>query len=257
MQANGHTVIVLRLEERGEEPVFNLEVDADHCYRVGEQGILVHNASFITKDCDPCEDAIAKPDKPFSILGRDGKSTFTGKIKAFEGRGEQPKACRVLSIKGPLTYFADRDEDKGKIAQDYMRDLIFGKADADRTQQQKTLGPQYQAGHLIADSLGGPNRTENMVPFVEDLNNKGGAWAAMEQYIRDCLKSGCGTSAVMEVTTGYSDKAPGIRKYIPQTISVTVTFTNPMGTTTRMHTFRNSKSAGRPDWVRFNKPCVE
>lgn len=25
--------------------MFNLEVDADHCYRVGEQGILVHNAS--------------------------------------------------------------------------------------------------------------------------------------------------------------------------------------------------------------------
>jgi RHS repeat-associated protein len=30
----------------GTEPVFNLEVDADHCYRVGEQGILVHNASL-------------------------------------------------------------------------------------------------------------------------------------------------------------------------------------------------------------------
>lgn len=27
------------------EPVYNIEVDADHCYRVGEQGILVHNAS--------------------------------------------------------------------------------------------------------------------------------------------------------------------------------------------------------------------
>jgi hypothetical protein len=27
------------------EPVYNIEVDADHCYRVGEQGLLVHNAS--------------------------------------------------------------------------------------------------------------------------------------------------------------------------------------------------------------------
>ncbi|HEV3257252.1 MAG TPA: RHS repeat-associated core domain-containing protein, partial [Gemmataceae bacterium] len=27
------------------EPVFNLEVDGDHCYRVGEQGLLVHNQS--------------------------------------------------------------------------------------------------------------------------------------------------------------------------------------------------------------------
>ncbi len=27
------------------EPVYNIEVDGEHCYRVGEQGILVHNAS--------------------------------------------------------------------------------------------------------------------------------------------------------------------------------------------------------------------
>ena len=27
------------------EPVYNIEVDGDHCYRVGEQGLLVHNAS--------------------------------------------------------------------------------------------------------------------------------------------------------------------------------------------------------------------
>ncbi len=26
-------------------PVYNIEVEGDHCYRVGEQGILVHNAS--------------------------------------------------------------------------------------------------------------------------------------------------------------------------------------------------------------------
>jgi hypothetical protein len=38
-------VRVQRVEERGDEPVYNLEVDADHCYRVGEQGILVHNSS--------------------------------------------------------------------------------------------------------------------------------------------------------------------------------------------------------------------
>jgi RHS repeat-associated protein len=44
---DGGTTTVLRWEYRGEEAVFNLEVDADHCYRVGEQGILVHNASVL------------------------------------------------------------------------------------------------------------------------------------------------------------------------------------------------------------------
>jgi hypothetical protein len=29
------------------EPVYNLEVEGDHCYRVGRQGLLVHNASII------------------------------------------------------------------------------------------------------------------------------------------------------------------------------------------------------------------
>ena len=29
-----------------EEPVYNIEVDGDHCYRVGEEGLLVHNASI-------------------------------------------------------------------------------------------------------------------------------------------------------------------------------------------------------------------
>jgi len=38
-------VRVLRTEERGDEPVLTLEVDGDHCFRVGEQGVLVHNAS--------------------------------------------------------------------------------------------------------------------------------------------------------------------------------------------------------------------
>jgi len=28
------------------EPVYNVEVEGDHCYRVGEQGFLVHNQSL-------------------------------------------------------------------------------------------------------------------------------------------------------------------------------------------------------------------
>gem|GEM_PF-6892614 len=41
-------------------PVFNPEVDADHAYRVGEHGVLVHNASATPSPCggNPCEDAL-------------------------------------------------------------------------------------------------------------------------------------------------------------------------------------------------------
>jgi len=45
----GGTAIVMSVEESGEEPVCNIEVDGDHCYRVGATGVLVHNLS------DPCD----------------------------------------------------------------------------------------------------------------------------------------------------------------------------------------------------------
>src|SRR5262249_49145085 len=33
------------MREKPEEVVYNIEVEGDHCYRVGESGILVHNSS--------------------------------------------------------------------------------------------------------------------------------------------------------------------------------------------------------------------
>src|SRR4051794_33901117 len=41
----GKTPKVESLTLRAEpEPVYNIEVEGDHCYRVGKQGLLVHNA---------------------------------------------------------------------------------------------------------------------------------------------------------------------------------------------------------------------
>jgi hypothetical protein len=43
----GSTPAVVSLALRpGHEPVYNIEVDGDHCYRVGRQGLLVHNNSL-------------------------------------------------------------------------------------------------------------------------------------------------------------------------------------------------------------------
>jgi hypothetical protein len=33
------------MKREGTEPVYNIEVECDHVYRVGEQGILAHNTS--------------------------------------------------------------------------------------------------------------------------------------------------------------------------------------------------------------------
>ena len=50
LQAAGGTAVVLGFEFAGCEPVYNIEVDADHCYRVGQLGLLVHNASCPDKN---------------------------------------------------------------------------------------------------------------------------------------------------------------------------------------------------------------
>ncbi|VTS04822.1 hypothetical protein [Tuwongella immobilis] len=57
-EGTGVVVEVASLLPRGQEPVYNIEVDADHCYRVGEQGLLVHNASV------GCETKCQKDGKP-------------------------------------------------------------------------------------------------------------------------------------------------------------------------------------------------
>jgi len=43
--SDGGEALALGWEVRDDEPVYNIEVDGDHCYRVGQQGLLVHNQS--------------------------------------------------------------------------------------------------------------------------------------------------------------------------------------------------------------------
>ena len=53
--SNGSTPCVLSLKQREHpEEVCNIEVNGDHVYRVGEQGLLVHNASAPTTAPAPC-----------------------------------------------------------------------------------------------------------------------------------------------------------------------------------------------------------
>jgi hypothetical protein len=42
----GTTVVQSRSKREEPETVYNIEVEGDHCYRVGESGVLVHNASL-------------------------------------------------------------------------------------------------------------------------------------------------------------------------------------------------------------------
>jgi hypothetical protein len=75
------------------EPVYNLEVEGDHCYRVGQQGLLVHNASGVieqpaSSDPDaPIKDFVPPPSvpdpsyahlsNPITLIGQSGATLFT------------------------------------------------------------------------------------------------------------------------------------------------------------------------------------
>ncbi|QJW92535.1 hypothetical protein FTUN_0031 [Frigoriglobus tundricola] len=113
VQAVGRTVQVQRVEERGDEPVFNLEVDADHCYRVGEQGILVHNASF-GPGCDPCEKMmLEQSDKAYrnyvTVFGA-GELSFEYDIPA-PGYSSSPEWDLLQFCKRVAAYFESVADD--------------------------------------------------------------------------------------------------------------------------------------------------
>jgi hypothetical protein len=69
---------VLSLLPRGESLVYNIEVDGDHCYRVGEQGLLVHNHSDGDEDyCDPEDKCVADTkNEPCWMLDTDKKYRY-------------------------------------------------------------------------------------------------------------------------------------------------------------------------------------
>ena len=70
----GTTPRVLSFTKREKpEPVHNLEVEGKHCYRVGQQGLLVHNSSA-GDDCDP-------EDKCVHDTGNDPCWKLSGKYK--------------------------------------------------------------------------------------------------------------------------------------------------------------------------------
>jgi hypothetical protein len=149
VQVAGRTAAVRAVTGAGDEPVFNLEVDADHCYRVGEQGILVHNASAEQE----CKTAGAKRQK--TITNDNGTFSFT-----FD-------ECRTTSAKGPIVGFPKKIYGTGSYGTT-MRDLLLGK-------DTSVLAKTYQAGHLIGAQFGGPAQVENLVPFHRKLNLKGSA----------------------------------------------------------------------------------
>lgn len=79
-RADGGTAVLLESRLRPQvEPVYNIEVEGDHCYRVGELGVLVHNVSA---ECDYCE----KEKYQYQSLPPSGNSWTDFAVKKCNGK---------------------------------------------------------------------------------------------------------------------------------------------------------------------------
>jgi len=169
------------------------------------------------------------------------KRTYTSNYEAVLGNDassptNQPSVCKVNSITGKIINRAADDRKAGGTK--LMGQFFFGGKDKKsrqyRTSDQFTKRDNYDAGHLIGDAIGGPSRTENLVPQQRFLNQNG-AWHAMEAWVSKCVPApGCGNSATATVRSTYGNnydpiatsgpRAWQIIKWIPDTFKATYTF---------------------------------
>ena len=175
--------------------MYNIEVDGDHVYRVGEQGLLVHNASVPSTCTLP----------GFPPLEQ--KSTF--KIyKDFDGLG------RPSGIQARLNKFTIR-EDGSDVS-----------PTASPPGWQKNFQPRgtIGRGHLLAQDLGGRGDTDrNLVVVCQKTTNQ--QMRSIEQAVKKQVDALDGCSLDYEIEPRYkgSDKIP----YAIRVRAVSISLTGP------------------------------
>ena len=119
-----------------QEPVYNIEVDGDHVYRVGEKGLLVHNASV------PCED--------YNVDVGKSKILREKPIIVRHPRGSNFQYVKVEKFIANLQY---QGSDSSRDPDPWTRQFIrHGTLQLPGTM----LGlPNDDVGHILANQFGG------------------------------------------------------------------------------------------------------
>ena len=93
-------------------------------------------------------------------------------------------------------------------------------------------------GHIQASSLGGSNKSDNVVPQSSDLNRRGGSYYSMEEGERAALKNG---AAIQSEKIAYVNGQPGNR---PEALMINDSITYSDGQTQTVHlSFANMTNA--------------
>ncbi len=225
---DGTTTAESRTKRPHPEPVYNIEVEGEHVYRVGESGVLVHNAS------KPCEKA-----------GR--TATYGGKRKLTfkDTSGKSVKITVGTSASVVLT-----PSNVGPRTGDLNSPKNWNKL-------KDVAGSSIEIGHILASTLGGKNddHWENFTPLYANANAP--AMSTCEGFLKK-LVTECGYCVNVNINVqGYGSnvKAPEeARPAMPN--KVVITWTTDDGCQSGVFTIKNSPSATTLDKCRVkNLPC--
>ncbi len=176
----GITVVESLTKRSKPEMVYNIEVEGDHVYRVGESGVLVHNASPgkcpSSGDYDP--GALAS-----AIFQGQNVSRATGVTAIVVEAGADRSGNEFDSTNTPGWY----------------NTFI--------TVNRISSGPAggWRRGHILGAQFGGPAEAMNFAPQPLEVNN--GSYKTCENRIAEVVKA-CGC-AYVSVSVNYDDR--GVR----------------------------------------------
>ena len=136
--------------------------------------------------------AKSKVEKGHEGVGLSGVSKFSGsKISKADTRIKLARAKASLRKRGRVSTTGFKTTD----AVDDLNAFLAGAGF-------KTSRMRFEGGHLIADVLGGPTSTTNVVPMPHTVNTK--TFKSIEHDIRTELAGRTPSEAQMEVDVSYS-----------------------------------------------------
>ena len=101
----GTSVVESRSKRQDRGTVYNIEVEGDHVYRVGESGVLVHNAS--ASCCSGLASGVASPVQHVSVGGRTapiyGTRQSTGSINCPNGVNKHRQTSIKVAVQAANT----------------------------------------------------------------------------------------------------------------------------------------------------------
>ncbi len=185
---DGTTVVESIVRRPEPETVYNIEVEGDHVYRVGESGVLVHNASA---PANPCDGSLSP--------GEETRSTTT--VQEVFQNTQQDKSVPITApttfqwkiIKG-LTANLNRVH-SGTNPDDWMKVFIAGEHNPSRIGIVGDTGghvlPKAYGGQgLLQRGLSGPG-IGNIIPQSPSDNTKYNDLQKEWNRVRKSNNSGC------------------------------------------------------------------